>query len=130
VISGDIHHSYLAAVDLPAAAAAAAGPAEGRQSAVYEAVCSPFHQAMPPKMRYAQRLAGARFSGVAGTAVAALAGARGPGLSWRVTEGPWFVNMIAQLEYDGTAARIRFDRAVADSTGTPALEPAAEARLS
>jgi hypothetical protein len=155
VISGDIHHSYLAAVDLPAdgtdaadaadgtnaadgtgaadgtnAAVDALGPAHARQSAVYEAVCSPFHQAMPPKMRYAQRLAGTRFSGAAGAAVAALAGARGPGLSWRVTAGPWFVNMIAQLEYDGAAARVRFDRAVADAAGTPTLERAAEVRLS
>jgi hypothetical protein len=124
VISGDIHHSFLASVDLPGSAG------EARRSAVYEAVCSPFHQAMPPKMRYAQSLAGTRFSGVAGSAVAALAGARGPGLSWRVTEGPWFANMIAQLDYDGAAASIRFDRAAADPAGTPTLKTAAEARLS
>jgi hypothetical protein len=128
LISGDIHHSYLASVDLPGAGAGAGRSTDA--SAVYEAVCSPFHQAMPPKMRYAQRLAGTRVSGLIGTAVAALAGAHLPGMSWRVTEGPWFANMIATLEFDGRAARIRFDQATADRSGEPSLSAVAEARLS
>jgi hypothetical protein len=113
LISGDIHHSYLAAVDLP--------PAPTRSSAVYEAVCSPFHQAMPPKMRFAQRLASTRLSGLISTPVAALAGARAPGISWRITAGPWFANMIAELEFDGRTARIRFNQAGSDKSGAPRL---------
>jgi hypothetical protein len=113
IISGDVHHSYLTAVDLPrGAASAAAAPADGT-SAVYQAVCSPFHQAMSPRMRGAQRLASTRAGGLAGTAVAALAGARQPKLKWRITEGPWFDDMIATLTYAGTAATLRFDQAVA-----------------
>ncbi|HEY0936358.1 MAG TPA: alkaline phosphatase D family protein [Trebonia sp.] len=150
VISGDIHHSYLTAVDLPhhlartgRARPAGTTPASTtpasttpattrptRTSAVWEAVCSPFHQAMPPKMRGAQQLASTRVSGLIGTAVATLAGARAPGIRWRITEGPWFQNMIAVLEFDGPAARVRFDRADADASGTPRLTTAAEARLS
>jgi PhoD-like phosphatase len=142
LISGDIHHSYLAAVDLPPAKAkagrAAADGADGttgppgatRTSVVYEAVCSPFHQALPPKMRYAQRLARTRASGLVGTAVAALAGARVPVISWRVIAGPWFANMIATLEFDGPAASIRFDQAVNGADGLPGLDPAADSRLS
>ena len=72
VISGDIHHSYLARVRLPRAARAGR---QDRVSAVYEAVCSPFQQAMPPAIRLTQRLAAARLSGLAATAVARLAGA-------------------------------------------------------
>jgi len=136
LISGDIHHSFLAAVELPAGAAAGGAAAGGAAaggtpaSAVYEAVCSPFHQAMPPKMRYAQRLASSAVSGLAGTAVATLTGAHAPRIRWRVTAGPWFVNMIAQLEFDGRAARVRFDRAETTAAGGPRLETAAEARLS
>jgi hypothetical protein len=140
VISGDIHHSCLTAVDLPrrarrAADGTAAGKTGGigetaRTSVVWEAVCSPFHQAMPPKMRAAQRLASAGASGLAAAAVAAAAGARVPAIRWRVTEGPWFENMIAVLEFDGPAARVRFDRAVTDASGAPRLATAAEARLS
>ena len=125
LISGDIHHSYLAAVSLPRQVTAAA-----RTSTVYEAVCSPFHQAMPPKLRYAQRLASNKVSGLLGTGVAALARAHVPILTWRITEGPWFQNMIATLEYHATRATIRFDRATAAEAGTPCLATIVETDLS
>ena len=125
LISGDIHHSYLAAVNLPRHAATAT-----RTSAVYEAVCSPFHQAMPPKMRYAQRLASNKVSGLLGTAAAMLARAYVPGLTWRITEGPWFQNMIATLEYHAAQATVRFDSATADQAGNPCLATIVEADLS
>ena len=140
VISGDVHHSYLTAVDLPrsgtagkegeageagtASTAAAIGQARAT-SAVYQAVCSPFHQAMPPTMRTAQGLASTRASGLIGTAAATLAGARAPKIKWRVIEGPWFENMIATLTYTGQKAVVRFDRAVKDR-----LEPVLETDLS
>jgi hypothetical protein len=128
VISGDVHHSYLATVSL-------SGSARGRASAVHEVVCSPFHQAMPPRLRFAQRLASTWASGHLGTLAATLAGASVPGMRWRITAGPWFQNMIALLEFDGpesggTGARVRFDRAAADESGTPYLTAVAEARLS
>jgi PhoD-like phosphatase len=123
VIAGDIHHSYLAEVALPGRA----GPAS--RSRVYEAVCSPFHQAMPSKMRAAQRLASGRLSGLTGAAVATLAGAHVPRTRWRTTAGPWFANMLATLEYDGDRAAVRFDRAL-NTTAGPRLAPAAEAPLS
>jgi hypothetical protein len=129
IISGDIHHSYLTTVDLPRAARTGTSSA-ARVSAVYEAVCSPFHQAMPPNMRYAQGLASSGVSGLIGTAAATLAGARVPTLKWRITEGPWFQNMIAVLEFNGPAARLRFDRATTDTSGTPHLTAACEASLS
>ena len=97
---------------------------------MHEAVCSPFHQAMPPKMRFAQQLASSWASGRVGAVAAALAGASVPGMRWRVTAGPWFQNMIAVLEFDGATARVRFDRSVADAAGAPYLTTTAEARLS
>jgi hypothetical protein len=127
IISGDIHHSYLSAVDLPGTGMGTSSAR--RASAVWEAVCSPFHQAMPPKMRLAQGLASSRASGLIGTAAATLAGARAPELSWRVTEGPWFENMIATLTYDGPKATVRFDQAVTDATGIPRLAPVLETDL-
>jgi hypothetical protein len=135
LISGDVHHSYLTAVDLPRTATransdspATAGP-PARTSAVYQAVCSPFHQAMPPSMRGAQGLASTRVSGLIGTAAAALAGAPAPKLKWRITDGPWFDNMIATLTYDGPKAIVRFDQAVTDETKTPRLSTVLEADL-
>jgi hypothetical protein len=141
VISGDVHHSYLAAVDLPGSARRERpgqdrstqerpGREGPRESAVHEVVCSPFHQAMSPTMRFAQRLASTWASGRAGAIAATLAGASVPGMRWRITAGPWFQNMIATLEFDGAAARVRFDRAVAGESGAPQLSTTAEARLS
>ena len=52
-----------------------------------------------------------------------------PRIKWRVTEGPWFENMIATLTYDGPKAAVRFDQAVSDATGTPRLAPVMETDL-
>jgi len=121
IISGDVHHSYLTAVDLPAGAQP--------RSAVRQAVCSPFCQSMPFIMRQGLRLGSTKAGGLAGTAVASLAGAARPAISWHVTQGPWFENMLATLEYDARTARIRFDRTAGASSGTPHLTPAYELRL-
>jgi hypothetical protein len=119
VISGDIHHSYLTEVRLPGKP----------RTAVWEAVCSPFHQWVPPSQERALRLGGTAWGGWFGTAVARLAGVRRPRIRWRITQGPWFANMLAVLEYDNAKAAIRFDRAVPDESGAPRLEPAHTASL-
>lgn len=122
VIAGDVHHSFLAPVNLRA------GPAA--RSAVYEAVCSPIHNTLPRSWRTMHRLASSRAGALGGGAVARLAGVRGPRIRWRITAGPWFENMLAALHFDGPAARVRFDRAILDSAGAPALAPVFETKLS
>ena len=122
ILGGDIHHSYLAPVDLRAGTSA--------RSAVHEAVCSPVHQVLPGSFLLMQRLATSRPGELAAAALAWLAGVRGPRIRWRITNGPWFENMLCALEFDRRAARVRFDRAIADEDGTPALRSACEARLS
>jgi hypothetical protein len=120
VISGDIHHHYLAAVDLPGATSG---------TAVHQAVCSPVHNVMPERLRLAHRLITSRPGGLATRAVARLAGVRAPRVRWRVTAGPWFGNMLAELSYEGRTARIRFDRTGPGGDENPGLEPACEAEL-
>ena len=122
VISGDIHHSYLAAVEFPAGTAP--------RSAVYQAVCSPIHNVLPRSFRRTQQLVTSRAGALAGAALAALAGVPRPGLRWRITRGPWFHNMLAALEFDGRRSRLRLARAVRDPDGPPRLEQVAEADLS
>jgi hypothetical protein len=132
VISGDIHHHYLAAVDLPGLPP---GTAATPGTAVHQAVCSPLHNLLPGKFRLAHRLVTSRFGDLITTAAARLAGVPPPRVRWRVTDGPWFSNMVAELRYDGRRARIRFDRTVpggpgtADAPGLPGLELACEAEL-
>jgi PhoD-like phosphatase len=122
VISGDVHHSYLAAVDFPAGT--------HPRSAVYQAVCSPIHNLLPNSFRRGQRVATSRAGGLLGTALARLAGVPRPEIRWRVTCGPWFDNMLSVLEFDGRAARIRFERTTQDTAGTARLAQVCEAELS
>jgi PhoD-like phosphatase len=121
VIAGDVHHSYLASVDFPAGT--------NPRGAVYQAVCSPVHNVLPRSLRRGHRLATSRAGELAAAILARLAGARQPRIRWRLTHGPWFSNMLAALEFSGRAARIRFDRAVPDSSGDPALRPVLETEL-
>jgi hypothetical protein len=122
VISGDVHHSYLTAVDLPAGVRS--------RTAVYQVVCSPFHQWMPPLLRRAQKLGGSAPGALLGTVVARMAGARDPAIRWRITRGPWFENMFSVLEFTGRQATVSFDRAGTDPAGGPRLTTADEIRLS
>jgi hypothetical protein len=102
---------------------------------VYQAVCSPIHNLLPGKLRLAHRLVTSRFGDLITTAAARLAGVPAPRVRWRVTDGPWFANMLAELRYDGRTARIRFDRTAgeasgtADASGPPGLAPACEVEL-
>jgi hypothetical protein len=84
---------------------------------------------MPRSMRRAQQLATSRAGELASVALARLAGVTKPRIRWRVTHGPWFDNMLSALEFDGRAARIRFDRAAADESGNPSLQPVCETPL-
>ena len=119
VLGGDIHHSYLATVDFPAGT--------NPRSAVYQAVCSPIHNVLPGSFRLGQQLPTSRVGGLAGDALARLAGVRRPRIGWRTTCGPWFHNMLSALEFEGCRARIRFDRTVCDPAGVPHLQSVCEA---
>ena len=122
VLGGDIHHSYLAAVDFP--------PGTNPRSSVYQAVCSPIHNTLPERFRRGQQLTTSRPGGAAGTGMARLAGVPKTRLRWRITRGSWFHNMLSALEFDGRRARIRFDRTVADASGVPHLQSVCETELS
>jgi PhoD-like phosphatase len=120
VISGDVHNSYLAPATLPGAAS---------RSATWQAVCSPVHNVLPTRFRRGYRFAESMAGGLVGATLARLAGVRKPGIRWRVSDGPWFDNMLATLEFDGRRARIRFDRAAGEEQGSARLEPVCETYL-
>ena len=122
VVSGDIHHSYLATVGFP--------PGTNPRSAVYQAVCSPIHNVLPESFRRAQQLTASRAGELGGGTLARLAGVRRPRIRWRITRGPWFLNMLSSLEFEGRRARIRFARTVSDEAGAPHLQSVCEADLS
>ena len=118
--SGDVHHAYLAEVAFPAK--------DGVRSAVYQAVCSPFRNALRPRSaRGAQRLA-AR-DGARGAPPRALRRGAGPEISWRFAQPPTFDNQFATLDLDGRRAALRIERTVRDAADNRAITTSLERRL-
>jgi hypothetical protein len=106
LLSGDVHHAYLAEV-------AFRRDADVR-SAVYQAVCSPFRNALDSHERRAIRFALTRTGVAIGRALAKVAGARDPNMRWRFVEGPFFDNQLATIEIAGRQAAIKLEKTVGD----------------
>jgi PhoD-like phosphatase len=122
LLSGDVHHAYLAEV-------AFRRDTEVR-SAVYQAVCSPFRNALDAHERRSIRFALTRPGAAIGRALTRAAGARDPELRWRFVEGPFFDNQVATIEIEARQARIKLEKTVADpSSDERRLETVFERRL-
>ena len=116
MLSGDVHHAYLAEVGFPRGS--------GIRSAVYQAVCSPFRNPLGDHERRAIQLGWSRLMEAVARALARSAGAPDPGLRWRaVHDEPWFDNQVASLQLDGRRALMRLEKT------TPHDDEAAEPRL-
>ncbi len=122
VLSGDVHHAYLAEV-------AFRRDADVR-SAVYQAVCSPFRNALDSHERHMIRFALTRTGLAIGRALARAAGARDPQIRWRFVEGPFFDNQVATIEIVGRRARIKLEKTIGEPHADQrSLETVFERRL-
>jgi hypothetical protein len=104
VLSGDVHHAYLAET--------AFAPGAEIESAVYQAVCSPYRNPLDLNER---RVIRAGFSRPFTAAMRALAGAAGsadPGMRWRLAAGPYFDNQVATLRLDDRSAQMKLDKTI------------------
>jgi hypothetical protein len=121
VLSGDVHHAYLAEVAFPAGGE--------RRSPVYQAVCSPYRNPLDRKERNVVRLGfTAPFARLA-AAMARLAGAPDPGIRWRALDGPCFDNQVAMLRLDGRAATMTLDKTEPGEESERSLSRSFERRL-
>jgi hypothetical protein len=111
-LSGDVHHSYLAEVELPSTT--------GR-SRLLQAVCSPIRNPMPRTGRLAAAAASYGLAWPMGRLVARSAHVPAPPFRWRITNGPWFSNCLATMEIDGRRARVTWESAAADGGNDPEL---------
>jgi len=120
-IGGDVHHAYLAEVAFPHGARA--------ESAVYQAVCSPFRNPLDGHerrvVRTAQRSGAERLL----RPLARAAGVPDPRLRWRLAQPPTFDNQFATLELDGRSALLRIERTVRDEADNRTIETSLERRL-
>jgi hypothetical protein len=104
ILSGDVHHAYLAEVGFR--------PDAGVGSSVYQAVCSPYRNPLDEKERRAIRVGFSRPFIVAMRALGRAAGVPDPGIRWRLAEGPYFDNQVATLRIDGRKAMVQLDKTV------------------
>ena len=99
MLSGDVHHCYLAQIDLP--------PDSGTHTAVWQAVCSAYRKSLPPRERLVMRLGNSRGAGVLARALSRTAGVQPPEVGWRLVEDPCYDNQIGTLELGPGRARMR-----------------------
>ncbi len=97
VLSGDVHHAYLAEI--------AFSPDAGVESAVYQAVCSPYRNPLDQRERRAIGIGFSRPFIAAMRALGRSADAPDPGIRWRLAEGPYFDNQVATIRLDGRRGR-------------------------
>ncbi|OAA18700.1 PhoD-like phosphatase [Frankia sp. EI5c] len=133
VLSGDVHHAYLARADHPRQptddptdgrangradgpiSGSAGGSAGGSAAApVWQAVCSPFRNPLGPGIRRIDALARRRGPSAALGHLARLLGVRDLPVSWTVTHGPWFDSQLATLTLDGRQATMLLEKTEPD----------------
>jgi hypothetical protein len=121
LLSGDVHHAYLAEVGFPADA--------NVTSAVVQAVCSPFRNPLEERERDVIRR-GLKDGPVAGMrALARATGVEDPPIRWRFAEGPYFDNQVATLSLSGRSAEMKLEKTEPGETDEKTLETVFERRL-
>jgi len=121
VLSGDVHHAYLAEVAFRRGSSA--------RSAVYQAVCSPLRNPLDSNEKRAIRAAMSRPAHAVARALARSARVEDPSIRWRICDGPWFDNQVATLDIDGRFLTLRIERALAGPGESRDLETVLERRL-
>jgi hypothetical protein len=121
LLSGDVHHAYLAEV--------AFRPSKSVESAVYQATCSPFRNPLDRHERAVVTATMGRSPERAARALARSARAPDPGIRWRIREGPFFDNQVASLRLDGPHADLRLEKTKPGEHHEKELESSFERRL-
>jgi hypothetical protein len=106
LLSGDVHHAYLAELAFPRSA--------GVRSSVWQAVCSPYRNALNHYERLTIKFGNSRAGTAIGRGLARLAGVDREPVRWRLDEGPFFDNQVATLMLDGRRSVAKLERTVGD----------------
>ncbi len=113
LLSGDVHHAYLAEVGFPREA--------GVRSAVVQAVCSPVRNPLDSRERRMLRGALSPWARRVAGALARAAGVDEPPVRWRFPEAPTFDNQIGTLRLRDRGARLLIERTHPDEWAAPQL---------
>jgi hypothetical protein len=116
MLSGDVHHGYVAEVGFP--------PGTGAVSRVWQAVSSGFRKELAPHERAVIRLGHAKVAGRLARGLARAAGVRPLPFDWRLVEEPAYANQVATLLLEGDRVTVRVESVVDGSWEHPELREA------
>ncbi|MEU6138980.1 alkaline phosphatase D family protein [Streptomyces sp. NPDC047081] len=105
VLSGDVHHAYVAEPVWPT------GAPDAR---VLQLTCSPVHNAIPLAIRLGFRFGWSAAARALGRRFARHGRCAPTAVKWRKTGGPWFGNQLMTLTLRGRSARLRLEQARAN----------------
>jgi hypothetical protein len=120
-LGGDIHHAYLARVEFP--------DGDGVVSPVWQAVCSPFRNALSKRERRVARAGDSRVARAITAGLARSAGVELPKVEWRLEQEPTFDNQFATIDIDGDRVDLRVESTVPGEWRRPRIETSLERRL-
>ncbi|MER6420535.1 alkaline phosphatase D family protein [Streptomyces sp. NPDC001137] len=102
VLSGDVHHAYVAEPVWPS------GAPDAR---VLQLTCSPVHNSIPLSIRIGFRFGWSAAARALGRRFARHGRCERPAVDWRKKGGPWFGNQLLTLTLKGRSARLRLEQA-------------------
>ncbi|MCM2414381.1 alkaline phosphatase D family protein [Streptomyces sp. RKAG290] len=112
VLSGDVHHAYIAEPAWPATA-----PGGGPSARVLQLTCSPVHNSIPKPLKAGFRFGWSRAGRRLGGLLARHGRVDTSPVQWRKTDGPWFGNQLMTLTMHGRKAALSLVQAKSRKTG-------------
>ncbi|MEU5885439.1 alkaline phosphatase D family protein [Streptomyces sp. NPDC047461] len=122
VLSGDVHHAYIAEPRWP--------EGSGPDARVLQLTCSPVHNSIPLSIRLGFRFGWSAVGRFLGRRFAGHGACPQPSVDWRRTGGPWFGNQLMTLTLRGRSAGLRLEQARAVRDGKARLAVVSESVLS
>ncbi|WP_405643615.1 alkaline phosphatase D family protein [Streptomyces sp. NBC_00019] len=122
VLSGDVHHAYIAEPRWP--------EGSGPDARVLQLTCSPVHNSIPLSIRLGFRFGWSAVGRFLGRRFAGHGACPQPSVDWRRTGGPWFGNQLMTLAMRGRSAELRLEQARAVRGGKARLTVVSESVLS
>jgi hypothetical protein len=119
VLSGDVHHSYVARAALP----------DRPRSAVYQLTVSPVHNYVPRNIQHMFRLSWTRAAEHVTRWLGRFAKVPPASVEWRREAGPFFGNVLGTLTLEGRHAVLLVERTGIDEQDARRLTPVARMTL-
>lgn len=103
VLSGDVHHAYVAEPSWTAG--------DGPDARIVQLTCSPVHNSVPGYMKLGFRFSWSGPARRLGHALIRHGRIARSSVNWRKTGGPWFGNQLMTLTLRGRSAGLRLEQA-------------------